>query len=113
MDKQIQEMSRPDYRRIYNDIIIKKHPDKKEKCQSFLLKKQLSALDIIKLNSLIFDSGDRECIAFNQKNKAYNRSAIQEILEYQIKNKLNNTQLASHFKLSRNTIAKWKKMIMS
>lgn len=112
MDKQIQKISCPDYKRIYNDIIITKYPDKREKCQPLLKKQQLSALDIIKLNSLIFDKGSREDLAFNQRHKSYSYSAIREILEYQVKNKLNNTQLANHFKLSRNTVAKWRRLML-
>lgn len=45
----------------------------------------------------------------NQKFKSYKRSDILKILDYQKKHKLNNIQLAKHFKMSRNTITKYKK----
>ncbi|MBB4804834.1 hypothetical protein HNP38_000106 [Chryseobacterium defluvii] len=95
----------PDYRVIYTDIINKKYPHKKELCSSILEKKQLSNLDIINLNTKIFGLQAKE----NQKLRSYNKSTILYILDYQRKYKLNNSQLAKHFKLSRNTIAKWKK----
>ena len=44
-----------------------------------------------------------------RKFRAYNKLTIMEILEYQKKNNINNTELSRYFKLSRNTIAKWKK----
>lgn len=98
----------PDYRRIYTDIISKKYPHKEEKCKTLLNKKDLSFLDVIKLNSLIFEKKTKETRIFNQQHRSYDKAAILEILEYQKKNKLNNSQLANHFKLSRNSIAKWK-----
>lgn len=106
----MQKIGSPDYKKIYNDIIARKYPEKKEQCNSILTKQDLSFLDIIKLNSLLFDVKNREVSISNQRHKSYDISAINEILEYQIKNKLNNSQLALHFKLSRNTIAKWKKL---
>lgn len=47
-------------------------------------------------------------IKVNKSHRAYSKEAIYKILEYQKKNCLNNTQLAKHFKLSRNTVTKWK-----
>ncbi|NML72177.1 helix-turn-helix domain-containing protein [Chryseobacterium sp. RP-3-3] len=102
------ENSQPDYRRIYTDIICRKYPHKEERCKTLLNKKDLSFLDIIKLNSLIFETKSKETMSFNQRHRSYNESTIIEILKYQKINKLNNTQLANHFKLSRNSIAKWK-----
>lgn len=108
MDKKILTTIAPDYKRIYNDIIIMKYPYKKKKCEFILDKPQLTSLDIIKLNSLIFENTEMQ--VFNQRHKSYNLHVIKEILLYQRKNNLNNTQLASHFRLSRNTVAKWKRL---
>jgi hypothetical protein len=102
------ESLQPDYRRIYTDIISRKYPHKEEKCKTLLNKKDLSFLDIIKLNSLIFETKTKETKIFNQRHRSYDKFTILEILGYQKKNKFNNTQLANHFKLSRNSIAKWK-----
>jgi Fic family protein len=100
----------PDYRRIFEDIIDLKYPHKKESCSKILNKNDLSILDVIKLNSMIFDHQNGSADRVNQQYRSYNTDAILEILEYQQKNKLNNSQLANHFKLSRNTVTKWKKM---
>lgn len=102
----------PDYNRIYTDIIARKYPQKKKLCEPLLSKGELSFLDVIHINKLIFYTMDKEAGDFNQKHRSYNRLAILEILEYQKKNRLNNVQLANHFKLSRNTVAKWKKMFL-
>lgn len=99
----------PDYKRIYNDIIIKNFPDKKDCCMRLLQKESLSVVDIIALNEKIFGSPDKETFAANQRHRSYRKADILKILDYQKKNELNNTQLAIHFKLSRNTVAKWKK----
>ncbi|PIF45674.1 hypothetical protein CLU96_2683 [Chryseobacterium sp. 52] len=106
------EHKRPDYKRIYNDIIAEKYPHKSADCQGILEKKELSVLDIIKLNTLIFDNKDKETKVFNNRHRSYNKSGILEILDYQKKNKLNNTEVASHFNLSRSTITKWKKLFL-
>ncbi len=104
------ERPTPDYHRIYNDIINKKHPEKKEACKALLNKKELSVLDIIELNNKIFGLPDRATETFNQKHRSYDTSAILKILDYQKIYKLNNSELAQHFKLSRNTVTKWKKL---
>lgn len=98
----------PNYRRIYSDIISKKCPDKEAECSFILKKKQLTTIDVIKLNEIIFKI-DKKTEDFNQKHRSYDIDSIKKILEYQVKNKLNNTQVALHFKMSRNTVSKWKK----
>lgn len=100
----------PDYKKIFTDIINIKFPEKKEKCSHLLEKSDLSVLDVINLNELLFRNCSKENSVFNQKHRSYNESAIYHILEYQKKNRLNNSQLAKHFKLSRNTITKWKSL---
>lgn len=101
----------PDYKRIFIDILQKKYPHKKEECKTLLNKKKLSVLDIIELNQRIFGK-NKESEQFNQKHRTYNKPDILNILDYQKKHKLNNSQLAKHFKLSRNTVAKWRKMFL-
>lgn len=96
---------RPDYKRIYLDILQKKYPEKLDECKPILLNDNLSSIDINKLNEIIFGKKTE-----NQKFKSYKRSDISKILDYQKKHKLNNIQLAKHFKMSRNTITKYKKI---
>ncbi len=105
MDTQVQKMT-PQYKKIYTDLIEKKFPYKKEELSAFLDKPILDTIDVIWLNEKLF--GKKNTI--NQKYRSYGKSDIFKILQYQKKHKLNNMKLAAHFKLSRNTVSKWKKM---
>lgn len=107
------EKSEPDYKMIYTDLINEKYPEKKEKYSPLLSKEKLSVLEVIRLNKILFNNNDKkedkETSDFNQSHRAYDRETIFEILDYQKKWKCSNSQLAMHFKLSRNTITKWKR----
>lgn len=107
------QKSTPDYHQIYKDIINKKYPSRKEECEFLLNKENLSILDIIELNSRVFGLSDQMTEAFNQSHRSYDKPSILMILDYQKKNKLTNSQLAKHFKLSRNTVTKWKRLFLS
>ncbi|MDH0658616.1 helix-turn-helix domain-containing protein [Empedobacter sp. GD03865] len=107
MDQKI-HITIPNYKRIYSDILTKKYPEKKEVCSQINKKENLSVLDIISLNEKIFGTNP----SHNQKLRSYFKSDIIKILDYQKKHNLNNSQLASHFNLSRNTVAKWKKKFL-
>ncbi|MGX5685493.1 helix-turn-helix domain-containing protein [Chryseobacterium cucumeris] len=102
----------PDYKRIYNDIIVKEFPEKRDSCQRLLQKESLSVMDIMKLNEKIFGIPDKETFAASQKHRSFMKKDILKMLDYQKKNKLNNTQFAIHFKLSPNTVTKWKKSFL-
>lgn len=99
---------KPNYIRIFTDILDKKYPDKKPYVLPHLRKKNLTHLEIIHINQLIFGAGKDN--NENQKYKSYTKSDIIKILTHQKKHDLNNSELATHFKLSRNTVAKWKKL---
>ncbi|PWN60062.1 transposase [Chryseobacterium oncorhynchi] len=100
----------PDYKRIYKDILLVKFPEKIQDCETFMNKSQLSFLDVINLNKLIFgEDSSKSFDKFNQRHRSYDKSTILQILEFQKRKRLSNIQLAIHFKLSRNTIAGWKK----
>ncbi|WP_375181388.1 helix-turn-helix domain-containing protein [Chryseobacterium sp.] len=109
MDKQILQV-RPDYKKIYEDLINTKYPHKMEDCRKLLDREELSVLNILTLNKIIFKSENEFSEKFNQKFRSYTKMDVLDILKYQKENELNNTQLARHFKLSRNTVAKWKKL---
>lgn len=111
MDKQIQNIV-PNYKRIYTDILHKKFPDKIDDCKKILQKEKLTVMDILTLDTKIFGLKDQSKEIFDQQHRAYDQSAILEILDYQNKQRLTNTQLATHFKLSRNTVTKWKKAFL-
>ncbi|MDP9959732.1 helix-turn-helix domain-containing protein [Chryseobacterium lathyri] len=99
----------PDYKRIYTDLINERYPDKKEACKTILSKKTFSILDVIACSSILTNKEDESSLIFNQKHRFFDQQSIFEILSYQKKHGYNNAQLARHFKLSRNTIASWKK----
>lgn len=97
----------PDYKRIYEDLVLEKFPLKLNEFQNFFNKKTLNCLDVIQLNNLLFPRNGLNIP--DQKHKSYDEQSILEMLKYQKEKKLNNSQLALHFKLSRNTVAAWKK----
>ncbi|GEN73352.1 hypothetical protein CLA01_34240 [Chryseobacterium lathyri] len=112
MDRKIrqQKITLPDYKKIYSDLIELKHPEKKELCRRILSKDFLSKFDVIKINNLILGNNNKNT-RLNQRYRSYDKETIIEILKFQKKKNLNNTQLANHYKLSRNTITKWKRIL--
>ncbi|HCA06132.1 helix-turn-helix domain-containing protein [Chryseobacterium sp.] len=103
----------PNYRKIYNDIIDAKYAHLRIFCQPILSKENLSTLDVIRLNNIIFGIDDKKVEIFNQGHRSYDNETILKILSYQEINKLNNSELALHFKLSRNTVKKWRQIFIS
>lgn len=99
----------PDYKRIYTDLVNEKYPEKKDVFTVILSKKNFSVLDVIACNRILSSREDKNTFIFNQKHRSFDQQSILEILDYQKKHQCSNVQLALHFKLSRNTIAKWKK----
>lgn len=101
----------PDYKQIYTDIIEEKFPEKIDDIKIMRKIEGISSvIDIITLNKLIFGQPELLMECENQKLRSYDQKSILNILEYQKKNKLNNTETANHFKMSRNTISKWKRV---
>ena len=103
-----QESMIPNYKNIYLDIISKKFPSKTDTYEKILSKKILSNYDVIVLNNELFSTAENQ--TENQKLKSYTKETILKILDYQKAKKLNVTELARHFSISRNTIAKWRKI---
>ncbi|MDR2238076.1 MAG: helix-turn-helix domain-containing protein [Chryseobacterium sp.] len=99
----------PDYKKIYTDMINEKYPEKKGAVKHILSKETFSILDVIACSSIISGREDETTFTFNQKHRFFDRQSILHILDFQKKKGYNNTQLSRHFKLSRNTISKWKK----
>ncbi|KMQ63508.1 transposase [Chryseobacterium sp. BLS98] len=102
----------PNYKLIYMDIISKKYPEKKDRCMYILKKNNLSEFDVLKLNAIIFGTDSEDSRIHNQKYKSYSKNTILGILRYQKNNNMNNSETANHFKLSRNTVTKWKKIFI-
>jgi hypothetical protein len=104
--------TKPDYKAIYRDILQQKFPHKIKECLPLIEKKDLAAIDILALNQKIFGQHSTDSKNINQKYRSYSKSDILQILDYQKKKKLNNTQVATHFNLSRNSVSKWKKIFL-
>lgn len=102
--------SSPDYKKIYNDLIERKYPHLKNQCSSILRKDKLSTFDVLNLNAILSEKCSKKDFIFNQQHKVYSYESICYILDYQIKHQLNNTQTAVHFKVSRPSLRKWKKL---
>ncbi|OVE57714.1 transposase [Chryseobacterium mucoviscidosis] len=106
------KFEQPDYNKIFRDIVEKKFIKRKEELLP-LLQNHLTVLDVIRINKIIFGKGDDNINRLNQKHKSYDKETILKILDYQRKNHYNNVALAKHFNLSRNTIAKWRKIFIN
>lgn len=100
----------PDYKTIYKDLIYKKYPEKINLFHLLFNKDFISSIEIVRLNKILFGYIDSEAKEYNKKLKSYDKRSILNILVFQKKNNLNNTQTAKHFTVSRNTIAKWRKI---
>lgn len=102
--------SKPNYIKIFNDIIEYTCPERLQEFSSYLKKENLSIIEVIELNNKIFRLQDKDTLNFNQQHKSYDQEAILQMLDFQKKERLNNVELANHFKLSRNTVSKWKRL---
>lgn len=102
--------TRPNYKALYADLIQKKYPTRLKEIEKYLSKEILTALDVIQINDLIFSNKTKTKLKVDQQLRSYQKEEILAILKYQQKNSLNNTQLALRFRLSRNTVSKWKKL---
>lgn len=72
-------MSKPNYRNIYLDYVQKNVPEKIELCEFFFRKKEITSLDVIKINKLLFP---KPSLLDDNKYKSYDKKTISEILDY-------------------------------
>lgn len=108
MDKQIQQGV--NYKKLYSDMIAYMYPNRLKEFQFILKKEKVNSFDIIIMQNKMLPQISKEQLEVNQRFRSYDEKTIKKILQFQKDNLLTNTQLASHFKLSRNTVAKWKKI---
>ncbi len=107
----MESLNSVNYKRIYYDLLSKKFPDKMPLFLKLMNKDPLTALDIIEFNGKIFSENiDIYEDCFNQRHKSYQKTDILRILEYQKKHNLTNSQISQHFRISRNTISKWRRL---
>ncbi len=91
-------------------MITLKYPHKLKECKKILQKKEISTIDVISLQGILFGSENISTGQSNQRHKSYDPETVQKILKFQIEKNLSNVQLARHFKMSRNTVGTWKKL---
>ncbi|MBB4805538.1 hypothetical protein HNP38_000810 [Chryseobacterium defluvii] len=98
-------MKTPNYQKIYQDLLKFKGLD-----EYIPVPKLEKSIEIIRFNNLIAKKERLIDSGITQQSRSYDEESILEILRYQKKCNINNTQLALEFKLSRNSVAKWKKI---
>ena len=103
---------KPDYRKIYQDLIRAKFPHRESDFLAVLQKEEFTNYDVIQLNRNLFGKSEVEYGSENQKLKSYSQDTIIKVLKYQIENKYSNSAIANQFNISRNTIARWKKFFL-
>ncbi|KMQ61638.1 hypothetical protein ACM46_16755 [Chryseobacterium angstadtii] len=106
------KLTRPAYKKIYEDMLRLKFPDKRKDCETILSKDDLTEFDILQIENILFRKTETEKSLDDKRHRSYDRDTILKILAYQKANKLNNTQVASRYGLSRNTVAGWKKRFL-
>lgn len=96
--------TRPNYHKIYEDILKSKGLNLNRPMPEFD-----KNIEVIKFNNSISDNKNDENFKENQLSKAYDEKSILEILQYQKKHQISNSELAKIYNLSRNTVARWKR----
>ncbi|WP_414846433.1 helix-turn-helix domain-containing protein, partial [Chryseobacterium sp. IT-36CA2] len=82
---------------------------KKEKFKIIFSKKDFSLLDVMNCSKMLVGKEDEDTFVFNQKLHSFDKESILKILDYQKEHNYSNSEVARYFKISRNTIASWKK----
>ncbi len=100
---------RPNYKKIYQDMLKEKNPEKLKDPKTLRLLNNLkTSEDILRLNDLIFKS-TKESLKNNQQLKTYDKKTMLKLLQYQQKHNLSTSFMSKKYRISRTTIAKWKK----
>lgn len=100
---------RPNYFKIYQDMLKQEQPEKLQdpKIQS-LLKNLKTTEDVLNFNELVFKQS-KESLRNNQKLKTYDKKTMLKLLQYQKKHGFSTSFMSKKYKISRTTLAKWKK----
>lgn len=100
---------RPNYTKIYQDMLKLDYPDKlKDPKIKELLKNLNTTEDVLNFNEKLF-SQNREAQKNNQKLKTYDKKTMLKLLQYQKKHEFSTSYMSRKYKISRTTLAKWKK----
>lgn len=101
---------RPEYKLIFQDLAQKQFGTTIPTSVQNKIEKLQNNLDILEVNSLIFNQ--KHSTRETAKMKVYDKESIEKILNIQQKEKLTNQEIASQFHVSRNSVAKWKKLYL-
>lgn len=104
-------MKKPNYIKIYTDLINSKFPEKFSLIDLFKDKEELSVLDILIINNILFGKIELQDLS-NPRHKSYDLETIKYIIDYQRQNQLTNTAISKLFHVSRNSVAKWKTVLL-
>ncbi|NIF07149.1 helix-turn-helix domain-containing protein [Chryseobacterium sp. Tr-659] len=97
---------RPNYKKIYHDMLRLEHPEKLQDPKiRELLERLHTSEDVLRLNEKLFKSS-RE----NQKLRTYDRKTMLKLLKYQKKHGHSTSYMSRKYKISRTTLSKWKVM---
>lgn len=100
--------SKPDYNRIYKDLIQTWFPEQKDELLPLIAVDITTSLDVIHVNNELFDKRSKDTQNYNQKLRSYDIPSIIKIIGYQQENFLTIKEISELFGVSRNTVAKWK-----
>ncbi len=100
--------SKPDYNRIYKDLVEAWFPEQKEELVSLISVDITTSLDVIQVNNKLFNKKSKDTQNYNQKLCSYDIPSIIRIVGYQQENFLTIKEISELFGVSRNTVAKWK-----
>jgi len=101
---------KPNYSKIYHDLLQAEHPEKLKDEKVLELLKNLNTSDeVIKFNEKIFKQS-KESQENNQKLRTYDKETMLKILMYQKQHGFSTNYISKKYKISRTTIAKWKKI---
>lgn len=104
---------KPNYSKIYHDLLLAEHPEKlKDKKIVDLLKNLNTSEEVIKFNNKIFEQSQQD-VENNQKLRTYDKETMLKILQYQKKHSFSTSYISRKYKMSRTTIAKWSKICES
>lgn len=101
---------KPNYSKIYHDLLLEEHPEKLKDVKIKDLLQNLNTSDeVIKFNEKLFKQS-KESLENNQKLRTYDKETMLKVLMYQKQHGLSSNYMSKKHKMSRTTLAKWKKI---
>lgn len=101
---------KPNYSKIYHDLLLQEQPERlKDERVKELLQNLNTSEEVIKFSENFFKPS-KESLENNQKLKTYDKETMLKIFDYQKKHGLSSNLISQQYKISRTTLAKWKKI---